>query len=43
MSLLLKNLKQEMNTFLQNDLGIDMNSFTEQIDEMTKNLSEPTD
>jgi len=35
------NLKDEMNTFLKNDLGIDMNDFTQQIEEMTKNLSEP--
>jgi hypothetical protein len=35
------NLKDEMNTFLKNDLGIDMNDFTQQMEEMTKNLSEP--
>ena len=37
------NLKQEMNSFLQNDLGIDMNSFNEQLEEMTKKISEPND
>ena len=37
-----ENLKQEMNTFLKNDLGIDMNDFTEQIEEMAKNMSEPS-
>jgi hypothetical protein len=36
-----ENLKEEMNTFLKNDLGIDMNEFTEQIEEMTKKMSEP--
>jgi hypothetical protein len=35
------NLKNEMNTFLKNDLGIDMNNFTQQLEEMTKKLSEP--
>lgn len=38
-----ENLKQEMNTFLQNDLGIDMNSLNQQIEEMTKKISEPTE
>lgn len=36
-----ENLKKEMNTFLQNDLGIDINSFNEQLEEVTKNFSEP--
>jgi hypothetical protein len=35
-----ENLKQEMNTFLQNDLGIDINSFNEQLEEVTQNFSE---
>jgi hypothetical protein len=33
-------LKQEMNTFLQNDLGIDMNNFNEQLEEVTKKIME---
>jgi hypothetical protein len=35
------NLKEEMNTFLKNDLGIDMNNFTQQLEEMSNKLSEP--
>ena len=35
-------LKQEMNTFLQNDLGIDITSFNNQLDEATKKFSENT-
>jgi len=35
-----ENLKEEMNTFLKNDLGIDMSEFAEKIEEMTKNLNE---
>ena len=38
-----ENLKQEMNTFLQNDLGLDMNSFNEQLDEVTKKMYEQND
>lgn len=36
-----ENLKEEMNTFLKNDLGIDMNDFTQQMEEMSKKLGEP--
>jgi hypothetical protein len=36
------NLKEEMNTFLKNDLGIDMSNFTEQIEEMSKKMAEDT-
>ena len=35
------NLKEEMNTFLKNDLGIDMSDFTKQMEEMTKKMTEP--
>jgi hypothetical protein len=37
-----ENLKQEMNSFLQTDLGVDINSFNDQIEEMTKKISEST-
>jgi hypothetical protein len=36
-----ENLKEEMSTFLKNDLGIDMNDFTQQIEEMSKKISDP--
>jgi hypothetical protein len=36
-----EDLKEEMNTFLKNDLGIDMNDFTQQMEEMSKKLGEP--
>jgi len=34
-----ESLKQEMNTFLQNDLGIDIDSFNQKIEEVTKKIS----
>ena len=37
-----ENLKEEMNSILKNDLGIDMSNFTEQIEEMTKKMAEET-
>jgi uncharacterized protein (DUF608 family) len=37
----LYELKDEMNTFLKNDLGIDMSDFTKQMEEMTKKMGEP--
>lgn len=32
-------LKQEMNSFLQNDMGIDINNFNEQLEEITQKIS----
>jgi hypothetical protein len=34
-----ENMKNEMNTFLQNDLGINIDDFKEQFEEMNKTIS----